>query len=73
MNAYIPGLTLDCGYVDEYGAPPTDLRLSPLLAPSHAGLPPAFIQVMGMDALRDDGTLYEKVLREAGVPTRLIM
>ncbi|KAM5545527.1 hypothetical protein V8D89_000565 [Ganoderma adspersum] len=59
--------------VDVYGAPPTDLRFAPLLASSHAGLPPAFIQVMGMDTLRDDGTIYEKVLREAGVPTRLIV
>ncbi|KAI0738332.1 Alpha/Beta hydrolase protein [Daedaleopsis nitida] len=54
------------------GAPPTDLRISPLLASEHAGLPPAFIQVMHYDPLRDDGILYEKVLREAGVTTRLI-
>ncbi|PIL34606.1 hypothetical protein GSI_03385 [Ganoderma sinense ZZ0214-1] len=59
--------------LDVYGASPTDLRLAPLLASSHAGVSPAFIQVMGMDALRDDGIIYEKVLREAGVPTRLIV
>ena len=45
---------------------------SPLLAPSHAGLAPAFIQVQGLDPLRDEGILYEKLLREAGVPTRII-
>ena len=55
-----------------YGGDITDVRLSPLLASSHAGLPPAHIQVMGLDILRDDGVAYEKVLREAGVPTKLI-
>ena len=62
----------DCDPTDTYGAPPTDLRASPLLASSHAGLPPAFIQVMELDPIRDDGIVYEKVLREAGVPTRLV-
>ncbi|KAH9940129.1 Alpha/Beta hydrolase protein [Epithele typhae] len=52
--------------------PPTDLRMSPLLAPSKGGLPAAFIQVMECDPLRDEGILYERVLREAGVPTKLV-
>ncbi|KAI1793709.1 Alpha/Beta hydrolase protein [Ganoderma leucocontextum] len=59
--------------MDGYGAPSTDPRFAPLVASSHANLPPAFIQVMGMDALRDDGVVYDKALREAGVPTRLII
>jgi acetyl esterase/lipase len=38
----------------------------------HVGLPPAYFQVCGLDPLRDDGLLYEKVLREeCGIPTRL--
>ncbi|RPD53880.1 hypothetical protein L226DRAFT_548399 [Lentinus tigrinus ALCF2SS1-7] len=56
-------------------APPSaanDLRISPLLAASHAGLPPAFIQVQELDPLHDEEILYEKLLREAGVPTKLI-
>ncbi len=49
-----------------------DLRISPLLAPTHTGLPPAFFQVMEQDPLRDDGLVYEKVLREASVKTKLV-
>ncbi|KAH9923758.1 uncharacterized protein BXZ73DRAFT_26314, partial [Epithele typhae] len=52
--------------------PPSDLRMSPLLAPSKAGLPAAFVQVMQYDPLRDQGILYERLLREAGVPTKLV-
>ncbi|KAI0708759.1 Alpha/Beta hydrolase protein [Cerioporus squamosus] len=54
-----------------YGAPPTDPRFAPLLYPSHAGLPPAYIHVMDLDPLRDDGIVYEKALRAAGVKTRI--
>ncbi|KAF2201168.1 hypothetical protein GQ43DRAFT_440856 [Delitschia confertaspora ATCC 74209] len=34
-------------------------------------LPRAYFQVCGMDPLRDEGILYERVLRESGVETRL--
>lgn len=44
---------------------------SPLLYSSHANLPPALFQLTGLDLLRDEGLLYEKLLREAGVKTRL--
>lgn len=38
----------------------------------HEGLPPTYVCVCGADPLRDEGLLYEKVLREdAGVPTKL--
>ena len=52
-------------------APQSDIRVSPLLAESFEGLPPAFVQVVGADVLRDEGLLYEQYLREAGVPTML--
>lgn len=37
---------------------------SPLLHPNLRDLPPAFFQIAGLDPLRDEGLLYERVLRE---------
>lgn len=44
----------------------------PLLhADGHNNLPPAYIQVAGLDPARDDGFIYDRVLRGAGGKTRL--
>ncbi|KAL6305735.1 Alpha/Beta hydrolase protein [Sparassis latifolia] len=51
--------------------PPSDLGLSLLLQPSHAGLPPLYVQIAGWDPLRDEGLLYAKLLREVGVKTKV--
>ncbi|CAH0055330.1 unnamed protein product [Clonostachys solani] len=38
---------------------------------AHTGLPPTHIQVCGQDPLRDDGLIYERILRKHGVRTKL--
>src|SRR6202011_6009304 len=46
-----------------HGVSPTDWRLSPLLAQSHTGLPPALV----ITAVCEDGEAYARKLVEAGV------
>lgn len=47
--------------------------VSPLLAESLEGLPPAYIQICGLDPFRDEAFLYERLLKEAGVRTKVDM
>ena len=55
-------------YLAQYRAEPEDPGASPLLATSHAGLPPATVVTAGFDPLRDEGEAYVATLEEAGVP-----
>ncbi|KAJ7813340.1 Alpha/Beta hydrolase protein [Mycena olivaceomarginata] len=52
--------------------PPADPELSPLLA-DYNGLPPTHLQICGLNPLRDEGLLHERLLREQGILTRLDM
>ncbi|WP_432658206.1 alpha/beta hydrolase fold domain-containing protein [Pseudooceanicola sp. 200-1SW] len=49
----------------------SDPRVAPLAAPSHAGLPPAFVALAQCDPIRDSGAAYAEALRAAGVPVTL--
>ncbi|KAI0371143.1 hypothetical protein BV20DRAFT_1051891 [Pilatotrama ljubarskyi] len=52
-------------------ADPKNPEISPLLHLSFAGLPPAYMQVCGLDPCRDEGLAYAKKLEENGVPTKV--
>ncbi|KAF5228312.1 hypothetical protein FANTH_14539, partial [Fusarium anthophilum] len=57
----------------QYYAPdPKSELFSPLLWPSgHKGLPKTFIQISGMDPLRDDGLIYARELDNSGVQVKV--
>ncbi|KAK1760087.1 alpha/beta-hydrolase [Echria macrotheca] len=42
----------------------------PILFPDHSGLPKTYLQIAGMDPLRDGGLIYEDILRESGVEVK---
>ncbi len=55
-------------YLGGSGVDAADPRVSPLLADSLTGLPPALIATAGFDPLRDEGNSYAAALRAAGTP-----
>ncbi len=54
-------------FANHYAADPTDWRASPLLAPSLAGTPTAFVLTVGHDPLADEGRAYAARLEADGV------
>ncbi|MFE1955670.1 alpha/beta hydrolase [Streptomyces sp. NPDC059524] len=56
-------------YVGDEGVPPSPL-LTPLQAPSLAGLAPAHVITAEVDCLRDDAEAYARRLEADGVPVR---
>ena len=50
---------------------PSYVYYSPVEAESFEGLPPAYIETAEFDCLHDDGILYAKKLREAGIEVTL--
>ncbi len=77
-NRYAEGYALTTAAMRWFGAhylgprgDGTDWRVSPLLAPSVAGLAPAFILTAGFDPLHDEALEYVARLRDAGVPVQL--
>ncbi|KAH7350592.1 Alpha/Beta hydrolase protein [Rhexocercosporidium sp. MPI-PUGE-AT-0058] len=58
-------------FAGKYGAPPADVRLSPLLYTFHDRLAQkAYFQICGWDPRRDEALLYDEILRENGIDTR---
>lgn len=58
-------------YLGRTGADPDQPRISPLRAPSLAGLPPALVVIAGFDILRDEGRAYAEALQAAGTPCQV--
>ncbi|KAK7682271.1 hypothetical protein QCA50_014474 [Cerrena zonata] len=59
------------GICEIVNAPPEDPNFSAILAPDLHGLPPAYFQVAGADLLRDVDMVYELMLRELGIRTKV--
>lgn len=74
-NANAPVLPREAinAFMEAYNPDSTSELYVPFNHPTgHGGLPPAYFQVCGLDPLRDEALIYEKVLREEnGIKTKL--
>ena len=46
---------------------PSDPNFSPILFPSNTNLPPLVVLIAGLDPLRDENFLYQKLLEKEGI------
>lgn len=60
-------------FTDMHQGPPANPEVSPLLFSNRASLPPLVIFVSGLDPLSDECLLYERLLRQAGVSTKVFV
>lgn len=63
--------SFESDYLDDSGIDRADPRVSPILADTLTGLPPALITTAGFDPLRDEGNEYAAKLQAAGVQVDL--
>ncbi|MCB1387958.1 MAG: alpha/beta hydrolase fold domain-containing protein [Rhodobacteraceae bacterium] len=63
--------TVNAMYSPDTSQLATNPRIAPLVAETHAGLPPAYVAVAQNDPLRDSGLAYAEALRNAGVPVEV--
>ncbi|TVY24707.1 AB hydrolase superfamily protein [Lachnellula hyalina] len=54
-----------------YNADPNSPLAAPSLFETHRGLPPTYFQICGLDPLRDEAIIYEDILKEEGVKTKV--
>jgi acetyl esterase len=62
----------EAAYLGGSGVHGDDPRVSPLLAPSLAGMPPALVVTAAFDLLRDEGEAFADALRWAGTEAGLL-
>ncbi|KAM6508347.1 hypothetical protein FALCPG4_018220 [Fusarium falciforme] len=69
----IPPEALTRSFLAAYKPDETSPLSVPAIHPSgHAGIPPTYLQVCGLDSLRDESLIYERMLRqENGIATRV--
>ncbi|KAF2166742.1 hypothetical protein M409DRAFT_66336 [Zasmidium cellare ATCC 36951] len=67
-SVYDPVIKIEPGRgkrkLEQLKVDPADPRFSPALHPNLKDLPPAFFQIAGLDPLRDEALIYERLLRE---------
>ncbi|KAH7468207.1 hypothetical protein FOMA001_g15242 [Fusarium oxysporum f. sp. matthiolae] len=68
----IPPEELARAFVAAYKPDPNSPIAVPAVHPSgHSGIPPTYFQVCGLDGLRDESIIYERILQHDNIPTRL--